>query len=37
MYFAFAEMNPGHAGWFGGCGNFSCTGKDNALIQDNDG
>lgn len=32
MLFKFGEMKPSHAGWFGGCGNFSCTGKDNAII-----
>ncbi len=30
-------MLSSHGGWLGGCGNFSCTGKDNALIQDMDG
>jgi len=35
--FRFKEMNPAHAGWIGGCGNFSCTGRVNTLVTDLDG
>ena len=26
-----------HLGWFGGCGNILCTGKNNYLIHDHTG
>jgi len=26
--------NPNFLGWFGGCGDIMCTGKQNYLIQD---
>jgi hypothetical protein len=27
----------GHIGWFGGCGNILCTGRNNYIIQDQTG
>ena len=33
-YAFFSPPSPGGLGWFGGCGNILCTGKNNYIIQD---
>ena len=33
----FRNPSPGWLGWFGGCGNFLCTGPNNVLIHDYNG
>lgn len=33
-YALFTPPDPKSFGWFGGCGNLLCTGKNNYLIQD---
>lgn len=36
-YFFFRPPSDSWAGWFGGCGEFLCTGPDNVLMTDHDG
>lgn len=33
----FTPPNANHLGWFGGCGNLLCTGKNNYIIMDHTG
>jgi hypothetical protein len=35
--FNFLDASAGEVGWFGGCGQFECTGKWNVLVHDTDG
>jgi hypothetical protein len=34
---SFRNPNPALKGWFGGCGQFECTGDYNILVHDQDG
>lgn len=35
--FRFLDPNENRKGWFGGCGEFMCTGRKNVYVQDMDG